>query len=227
MPQTETPTRHPTSRRELKQHRREGKAQRRRKIQALAAGGLVLGVGASATMAAWTDEESSIGSFTAGAFAIEANIDGQWSATNKMTFAAADLFPDQSVYAPVSLRSSPDTTVEGVVSVQEKATSGGLVPDLSYRAVALSPGTDPKTCSDKHFNNATDQYVFGSNKEYVNMGSAPAAKATQSLEAGQANTISYCFEVRLDKDASNASQKQTATTTWEFYAESIVPNEDV
>ena len=91
--------------------RRAGRTARRarwKQARALLAGGLVLGIGASATVAAWTDTETGSGEFQAGAFLLEANIDGSWSSTRQMTFDAGAMYPGSVVYAPVRLRTSPD-----------------------------------------------------------------------------------------------------------------------
>ena len=50
--------------------------QKSRKVKALLAGGLVLGVGAAVTLASWTDQEWTEGLFGAGSFNIEGSLDG-------------------------------------------------------------------------------------------------------------------------------------------------------
>ena len=51
-------------------------ANRRRKISAILAAGMVLGVGTTATLAAWNDSEYAQGSFAAGTFNLEGSTDG-------------------------------------------------------------------------------------------------------------------------------------------------------
>lgn len=48
----------------------------RRKVLAVLAGGLVLGVGAAITLAAWNDSEFATGTFTAGSFNLQGSTDG-------------------------------------------------------------------------------------------------------------------------------------------------------
>src|SRR5690606_23874046 len=47
-----------------------------RKVRALLAGGVVLGIGAAATLAAWNDSEYAGATFTAGSFNLEGAVDG-------------------------------------------------------------------------------------------------------------------------------------------------------
>ncbi|MGO2139648.1 MAG: SipW-dependent-type signal peptide-containing protein [Leucobacter sp.] len=64
----------------------EDSAQSRRgwtKARALLAGGLVLGVGAAVTLAAWTDNEWVRGVFGTGTFGIEGSTDGRRLATTR------------------------------------------------------------------------------------------------------------------------------------------------
>ena len=125
------------TRRALK-HQRTPARRRRQKILALTAGGLVLGVGATATVAAWTDETFSTGQFQAGSFAIEANIDGTWQSTNTMQFTAQQWFPGHRDTAAVLIRTSPDTTVDGELTVTGQGATGQLSPYFEYRATTTN-----------------------------------------------------------------------------------------
>lgn len=225
MSRDETPSQHRSSRRALRQRRRDGQGQRRRKIQALAAGGLVLGVGASATLAAWTDEEMTTGQFTTGEFALEANTLGKdWESTETIHFENTALAPGHSVYAPVVLRLSPDTTVDGDITVSGLGDTEGLNTALRFRAVTVDPVTDATdmTCTEGTFD-SYDSYVFGENGEYVSMSGAADASTTQHLQVGEGETVAYCFEVQLDPEATNETQNLTADYSWTFHAQSVTP----
>lgn len=220
----ETPSQHLPSRRALKQRRRDGQGQRRRKIQALATGGLVLGFGATATLAAWSDQETTSGTFSTGAFAIEADAGHGWSSTHEMQFEAALMHPGQSVYAPVALRSSPDTSVDGIVTVSGAGSQEGLAPYLNFRAITVDPTdtTAEVSCSVETFDAASaDDYLFGSVTDYVTMSQDATAHTTQHLRSQQAETISYCFEVEFDAEAPNDTQDLSADYSWKFNAQSI------
>lgn len=217
---SEADTRH-QSRRAVRQRNRVQRVQRRRKIQALAAGGLVLGVGASATVAAWTDEEFASGTFQAGQFNIEANVDGTWQGSNTMQFDASNMFPGATAYAPVFVSTTPDTTVAGVVTVAASGGEGALAQHLQYRAVATelpSRGTS-FTCDASNFTDGAD-YVFGSGSGYVDLASAPTSEAAHPVAAGGNDAVAYCFEVQLAQDAPNDAQGTSADHTWTFNARS-------
>ena len=70
---------------------REAKRLRLRRIRAILAGGLVLGVGAAATLAAWNDSEYGAATFTAGRFDIVGSTDGTTFASHATSGAAATL----------------------------------------------------------------------------------------------------------------------------------------
>lgn len=223
---TEGSVHHRLSRRGHHQRSHDARRQRRRKLQALATGGLVLGVGASATLAAWSDEAAGVGQFATGEFAIEANTGKGWSSSSEMRFSDVAMFPGQSLYAPVSLRTTPDTTVDGEVTVYGVGNTGGkLVPYLHFRAVAIEPSDSSDqvpSCSAAAFS-STGEYVFGSPTEFMDMEKGATASRTQHLRAGIPKTVDYCFEVQLDPAAPNDTQRLTADYTWKFHAESIIP----
>ena len=214
-----------SSRRALKQRRRDERGQSRRKIQALVAGGLVLGVGATATLAAWSDEETTGGEFTTGQFALEANTLGNdWESTETMHFEDVSLAPGQSVYAPVVLRLSPDTTVDGNITMSGLGDTDGLNTALRFRAVTVDPVSDvtQMDCSADTFG-SYDSYVFEENGEYISMSGAANASTTQRLPVGEAETVAYCFEVQLDPEGPNETQNLTANYSWTFHAQSVTP----
>src|SRR5690625_7957040 len=86
-----------------------------KKFKALLAGGLVLGVGAAVTLAAWTDQEWAEGLFTTGSFNIESSIDGATFDDNDTQDGAAvlefdltgadNMAPDETVAAPLDRKS--------------------------------------------------------------------------------------------------------------------------
>ncbi|GEC74299.1 SipW-dependent-type signal peptide-containing protein [Microbacterium maritypicum] len=62
-----------------------------RKVLAVLAGGLVLGVGTAVTLAAWNDSEFANGTFTAGAFNLQGSTDGTAYADHDSAGSAATL----------------------------------------------------------------------------------------------------------------------------------------
>jgi predicted ribosomally synthesized peptide with SipW-like signal peptide len=202
---------------------------RRRQVQALAAGGLVLGVGATATIAAWTDQTFGSGEFSTGTFSIEANtdgdIEGDWASTNTMQFVSDNWFPGQTEVAPVLIRTSPDTTYDGEITVESELTHADEVPNIDlgdyweYRAAApnLSEGTECPASLD-----SSSGFLFGSNDSFVAMAEEAVPRGTHTVAAGGTEVVVYCFEVRLASDAPNEVQGTNIEHTWIFNGESIV-----
>lgn len=96
-----------------------------RKVLAVLAGGLVLGVGIGVTLAAWNDSEFATGTFTAGSFNLEGsttsagagyddhNVDlGQTAAALvfELPAVASSMSPGDVVYAPFWVRLDSTTT---------------------------------------------------------------------------------------------------------------------
>lgn len=194
-------------------------------LRAVLAGGLTFGIGASATVSAWTDTESATGEFQAGEFMIEANVDGSWNSTRQMTFDASAMLPGAVTHAPVRLRTTPDTTVAGDLSVHGAPDSGNgaIIDSLEYRAV-LQPvpagSTQGPACAAEAFT-ASAQYVFGSSGAWQPMATVASAAGTQRVAAAQGDTLQYCFEVRLRDDAPNDAQGTRAAFTWTWDATSV------
>jgi predicted ribosomally synthesized peptide with SipW-like signal peptide len=104
---------------------------RARKMQALIAGGLVLGVGAAVTLAAWNDSEFAQGTFAAGTFNMLGSVDGTTytdhatvgsPATLAFTVNPTSLSPSDVIYAPFAVELGPNTTNDATVMISS-ATS--------------------------------------------------------------------------------------------------------
>lgn len=199
---------------------------RNRRIKAILAGGLVFGVGATATVAAWTDSENAESSFTAGRFDIEVSVDGKnWTSSPTMTFDAGNMFPGAKAYAKVFVRTSSTTTMNGTV----KVSGGGITnpgttigASLAYRAVTQSTttsGMGSVTCTENSFT-GSPTYVLGTASR-IPLKTAITSGSTQSLSKQATSVQAYCFEVVLPETTPNAAQGSTATHTWTWNAESV------
>ena len=214
----------PVSRRQLSQRRQL----RGRRIKAILAGGLVFGVGAVGTVAAWTDSETADGSFNAGTFDIELSINGEWTSTNEMTFDTAPMFPGSKVYAPVFVRTSPDTTIGGDLTVKGNGigSPNAMANALVYRAVTrtITPEeVEGFTCASGSFS-ASATYAFGGASGAVGLKFPITSANEPTLEAVGGSVQAYCFEVSLPNDASSDAQGLSASHTWTFDAESVTPD---
>lgn len=204
-----------------------------RQARALLAGGIVLGLGASATVAAWTDNVQASGQFIAGEFNIELNVDGldvdgEWSTDRAMTFDTAAMYPGAVAHAPVLVRTSPDTHTAGELTLSGEgiADNSEIAEALKYRVVARSaPAMGPApTCDASTFSSA--DFVIGDSAGGVPMDTAHVATGTQEAPAAGAAIVAYCFEVRLATDAADAVQGDATDHTWTWNANSLATEHD-
>ena len=182
-------------------------------MRTVLAGGLVLGIGTAATVAAWTDEEHVSTTLTAGTFSIVGSTDGTTftehatapGATLAFTVTPTAMLPGTVVYAPYSVKTAA-TSVAGTVQLAADAANGqGLGAFLTYGVTAIA-GT---TCS---------AATFASGTSVVPPGAVPTvgAAGTQSVAAAGASVAHYCFAVTLPSATSNAAQGTTVTLYWIF-----------
>ncbi|MBB1050782.1 hypothetical protein G6021_06510 [Dietzia sp. CW19] len=137
-------------------------AQRRsRKRKALLAGGMVLGLGATMSLAAWSDTEYANGVFSAGQFNVQGNKttsnlpSGTWADNFTangagLEFSAnfSNLTPGTTVYAPFSLRIDPlKASYDATVHIESVTSTGdaNLLPKLTWKA---RTGIAPKACAE-------------------------------------------------------------------------------
>ncbi|WP_404287408.1 SipW-dependent-type signal peptide-containing protein [Glutamicibacter arilaitensis] len=203
-----------------------GRAPRRRlrKLRAILAGGLVFGIGASATLAAWTDTELTTAEFTAGSFAIEASVNGAWGSSTQMTFSGQNMYPGATAYAPVFIRTTPNSTSDALVTASGAGVTGstGVGSALQYRTVTTTlaaGGASSYTCNAGNFSGSA-QYVFGSSSTSVSLSGQRTATIKQEAQSGMKNVVAYCFEVQLPLTTPSSAQGTTAMHTWTWNAQS-------
>lgn len=180
----------------------QGKKQFGTKAKAILAGGMVLGVGAAITLAAWTDTEWAIGQFGSGSFGIEGSSNGTaWSdnpvtgtpASLSFAVGADNLAPDSTVYAPYAIQLKASSTNEASVAVAQDASGAITGTTASYKYVTSA------TC------NATT-YAAGTNENGA------------SFDLAAVTTPTYlCFKVTAD---ATLVQGTTGAIMWTFTATS-------
>jgi predicted ribosomally synthesized peptide with SipW-like signal peptide len=194
---------------------RVSRGDRRRKTMAVIAGGLVLGVGAAITLAAWNDSEFANGTFGSGSFDLEGSTDGTAFSSSPvapgkiLTFEvdADALSPGAVVAVPFAVRLSTDSTYQADVTI-ESSSGDAIAADLTYDLVdtdAFVAGCDATTPGTTLINDAAT--------------SASGPTAAFSFTAA-ATPVNLCFVVTagagLDPDL-------TGTVTWEFVGTSTDP----
>ncbi len=187
----------------------ETKRQRGRKVAAILAGGLVLGVGTMATLASWNDSEFANATFSSGTFKLQGSTNGTLFADHAtspgagLTFTApfSNLQPGSVVYAPFAVQLTSDTTNDATVTVS--ATSTGTVTGLSYQLIRASAfGCDAST---------TGTNVVASSA----VGTAAGAVTFDLTKTGATNTAYLCFKVTAD---TSMGQGQVGSGVWQFNA---------
>lgn len=193
---------------------------RSRKVRAILAGGLVLGVGVAITLGAWNDSEFAQGTFGAGHFNLQGSTDGITfgdhasgsPASLAFSLGFATLSPNDTVAAPFVLHLDNLTTNDAVVSMASATSSGTAATELTYGIVqvasvaACTPtatGTEivpPGTA----LNSVTGATTF-SLTQSVNLGTDPGADAFLCIQVTASPTI---------------VQDTAAVGTWEFLATS-------
>lgn len=207
------------------------KKQNRRKILALLAGGLVLGVGVAATLAAWNDSEFATGTFTAGTFNLQGstagdvnasysdhNVDtGGTAATLAFTLPAgivSNMAPGDSVYAGFWVRLAPGTTtganlVANGTTADAAATSNS--GHLGYQLYQLAPGATCNAASAIGTPVATGATL----DVQTGVTTIGLVKGADAATAGTA--VQLCFKVTAD---ATLKQSAATTATWKFTATS-------
>lgn len=184
-------------------------SRRRRMALALAAGGLVLGVGAGVTLAVWNDSEFATGTFGSGSFDLEGSTDGAAFSSSPaapgktLTFSvdADTLAPGDVVYAPFAVQLAADSTNEAAVTL-ENVVGGTIGDDLTYSLwVEDAFGT---TCS-AAAPPAGDEVV-----------AARAATATGTVDVFELTAVTEPVNLCFVVTAGAIAQGESGTITWEF-----------
>ena len=210
----------------------------RGKIFALLSGGVILGLGATATLASWNDEEwvnGGISGTTSGvstsSFNVEQNRGTGWgdfatSPGGNLTFTAptSGLTPGDAAYTQVSLRTS-----SGSVAGELELSAGTSAPTPAFAAtsiplwdalelrVVVTTGA-AGTCDAGAFTSTAD-YVVGDFAAGVGMDQP--GSLTRSLDAGSANQQNYCFQLLLPSGSSPSLMGLGVSPMWEFVATSV------
>jgi predicted ribosomally synthesized peptide with SipW-like signal peptide len=192
---------------------------RGRRLRAILAGGLVLGVGAAVTLAAWTDNEYATGTFTSGQFNLQGSTDNTTYADHNSAAGAAalsfsapfsNLSPSQTVYAGFWVRLTANTTTAANLQLVGFTGTGAAAPQLTYSIYLIGATA---TC------NATTATGTAIATGLLNSTTATSTvvplAAPASGNPGAAQQL--CFAIT---SSALLAQNTTATGTWQFTATS-------
>lgn len=177
--------------------------------RAIASLGIVLGLGAIGTLAAWSDTATATsGVFSTGSINLKlADQNDPNAAYAFTTLTKTGMFPGNSVAAALPVAnngSGPFTYTMGAV-----ATTSPLAP---YLKVTVSTGTSNGTvCS--------GGTVIANSLALTSGGTTALIGTGRSLAQGASETL--CFQVMLDSAAPNNVNNQTVNTSFNFNATSV------
>lgn len=195
---------------------------RSRKFKAILAGGIVLGVGAAVTLAAWTDNEWAEGTFGAGSFNVQGSTTGaedsftdhessEGAASLSFDLDGGDnLSPGDTVAAPFVLRLDGETSYDASVVLNNAAGSGDNPAALTYEIVTVA---DAAACSAS----ATGDSIVPAGTALGSMAGAQDFALTAGADAAAGAPVTLCFKVTAD---DTLAQGQDTTAQWQFTATS-------
>lgn len=210
---------------------RDDRSVRRRKVRALLAGGLVLGVGAAVTLAAWTDNVFGQAEFSAANWNVQGDFSRDAAAWNEYetegtagSFAYTTGFdalsPGTTVYAPVALRVGQGTTAGGDydATVTLNGATGGGGALTQYLTYSVLSGVSKADCVSGTTTGGTP-YVGEGSALTTGSGSTTLRLPASGIE------VPLCFAVTMSPTvaASAAAGTSTGTLTWKFDATAVVP----
>jgi predicted ribosomally synthesized peptide with SipW-like signal peptide len=198
---------------------------KRRKAKAILAGGLVLGIGAAVTLAAWNDSEFVIGTFGGGHFnLVGTNAQGEDFSDHDAVGSGADLAfeleaenlaPEQTIAAPYAVRLDAATNYDATISLGSAQGAGVAKSKFKYKVFTVSGWSD-----------CTPEAAPATGREIVadptSLDAVPANAGTVELkkfttETDPEATVYFCFQVTAD---GTLEQTDTAVGTWKLVAES-------
>jgi predicted ribosomally synthesized peptide with SipW-like signal peptide len=191
---------------------------RRRKVAAVLAGGLVLGVGTMATLASWNDSEFASATFTAGKFNLEGAVDASQAtfgehatsgAAGGLTFTAPfnNLSPSDVVAAPYAVRLAANTTNNAKVTLLASTTTGN-VTNLTYELV--------KTATAGCTTATTGTSIVAAGTAVTSVAGATVIDLNMGSPVTTAGAPAYlCFKVTA---GSGLTQSQLGSVTWQLQA---------
>ena len=197
---------------------RSNRGARRRKVAALLAGGLVLGVGTMATLASWNDSEFASATFTAGRFNLEGSTDAGVTYTEHSTADSAgaiafsvpvdNLSPGEIVNGSFPVRLGAGTTHDAALRATKTESTG------EFKGIAVLLWQSVSGDCDATYD---PDYLLSFMMDGVtHSGIRPTlTKGATAEEPGA--PVHLCYQLITGDDLP---QGQTGTFTWQLQATS-------
>lgn len=209
-------------------------AARARKRKALLGGGVVLGVGAAATLAAWSDDLWVSASFNTSSISIEGSVDQLAVPVNWQEYATAEaaaplhftvsptsMKPGSTVWAPLSLRLAAGSTGSAAISIPDGGAPQGpaaqtVTNDAFFDSLSVTfLDVSPAAC------NGVTRPSWPLLSTYSTSGVPLSNDDTGTLFTLHSPLVarSICVRITFDADADDLSQGgTTGPLTWNFLA---------
>lgn len=199
---------------------------KRRRVRAVLAGGLVLGVGAAVTLAAWNDSEFATGAFASGHFDLRGSTDGTTFGDHSAAAAAAtlgftvnptNLSPTDVVYAPFAVALDEGTTYNADVTLSLSSVTGDL-DAVTYEVLRSEDfGCDGSTSGESLVPAGTPLDAELGDVGFTLARPSGTGTGTGTGPHTHLSPVNLCFKVT----AGQISQGATGTAGWEFAAGSL------
>lgn len=193
-----------------------------RKVRALLAGGLILGIGAAVTLAAWNDSEFATGTFTAGAFNLVGSANGTTFADHTSAGTAAalsfstgfnNLSPTDTVAAPFVLHLDANTNYDADVVAASAGVTGAAASHLTY---GIEQVASVAACTPT----ATGTEIVPAGTALTSVAGATGFELDRSTDLGNEPGADVFLCVQVTADGTLVANS-TATATWGFTATSV------
>lgn len=211
------------------------------KVRAVLISGIVLGVGATGTLASWTDSVYGSGTVASGSFILEGNsthpdaqVGSPWgdysTPATPATFAcrdydngnadtAVDITPGNSAYCAISLRTKT-TNAPGIpanVTLSGASyTANALTNVLTYTVREIINPNDRNYCDSAKWGLLSTIPGYPSDVP-LNVGSTQSKVVPVNTNNAGANFVHFCFKITVPSNApAGALGISTGLITWYF-----------
>ena len=197
-----------------------------RRVRALLAGGLVLGVGIGVTLAVWNDEIFQKGTFDAGGFMLEGSINegGAWAEYGTPDEAAVifnldNLQQQTDYYSEFWVRIKQGDKVVNPVELTLPTVTAGTGGNEDYLNYEIYNVTSTGTCSAGNLGTAPKVWNGNIGAESIT-ATPPLPDLTGKGDVSASDPVKLCFVV---KSTTELKPVLTASATWKLLGTETSP----
>lgn len=215
-------------------------SRRKDKVRALLAGGLVLGIGAAFTLAAWTDnewvfggagpdddnpgtkiyamEQNTVAPFASGTWTDEPEANGGYL---DFTVEAASLLPGDTVYAPFQLRTKAGSEALTVSLAEARQAALPVVSDANstelYEALTVQAWVNVGATNCNDGGDKTGGAVLVAADSALDTAGAASFGLPAGVAGAAGAPVSLCFALTLPAGTSDVTlQGKNVIPLWRF-----------